>query len=392
MNVPVHGRIWGEQEHANLHEVVDSDWYTAGKWCAAFERKLEEYLGVRDVILCNSGSSANLLAITALDLQPGDEVITTAVNFPTTVNPIIQVGAIPVFIDVKLPQMTADVTQLEAALSPRTRAVILAHTLGYPFDVAEVVSFCDTHGLALIEDWCDALGSRYNGQLVGKFGKASTFSFYPAHQISTGEGGAVATNDPGLAKAIRSSRDWGRDCWCEPGRDNTCGRRFAGDYDHKYTYSRIGYHLAATEFVGALGVAQMERLPGFVSQRMFHHSWLSVSADALDLDDHFDYISGLDDPKDVVSWFGFALICREHVNRNELCRWLDSQGVGNRPVFGGNLLRQPAYHNSTVRVIGDLPNSNIVHDRAFWIGCWQGLNDDQLEYAIEKIAEYVGGA
>ena len=386
MNVPVHGRIWGEAEHANLRQVVDSDWYTAGPWVSAFERRLETYLGVRHAILCNSGSSANLLAVSALDLKPGDEVITTALNFPTTVNPIIQVGGVPVFIDVILPQMTADVSQLEEALSPRTRAVVLAHTLGYPFDVGAVVQFCNTHGLALIEDACDALGGTYHGKQVGQFGQSATFSFYPAHQIATGEGGAVVTNNSGVATAIRSSRDWGRDCWCDPGRDNTCGRRFAGDYDHKYTYSRIGYHLAATEFTGAVGVAQMDRLEDFYDKRRHNHAYLWASAVARCMDDYFvlPEIESSIDP----CWFGFAMICKEPI-RNDLCRWLDSQGVGNRPVFGGNLLRQPAYKGIAHRVIGDLHNTDIVHERAFWIGCWPGLSDNQLEYAIDKIAEYV---
>jgi CDP-4-dehydro-6-deoxyglucose reductase, E1 len=386
VNVPVHGRIWGEPEHANLREVVDSDWYTAGKWCALFEKRLQDYLGVKHAILCNSGSSANLLAVSALELQPGDEVITTAVNFPTTVNPIIQAGAIPVFVDVKLPQMTVDITQLDHALSPRTRAVILAHTLGYPFDVAEVVEFCEKHGLALIEDCCDALGSRYDGVTVGKFGQSATFSFYPAHQIATGEGGAVVTNNSRVATAVSSYRDWGRDCWCEPGRDNTCGRRYAGDYDHKYTYSRIGYHLAATEFTGALGVAQMDRVEEFYAERRYNHAYLGTLATVHDLDQYF-FLPEMENYADP-SWFGFTLISRGDINRNALCQWLDSQGVGNRPVFGGNLLRQPAYKDIPRRVIGSLPNSNIVHERAFWIGCWPGLNDDQLEYAIGKIAEY----
>ena len=389
MNVPVHGRIWGETEHANLMEVVNSDWYTAGPWCAKFEKKLREYLGVRHAILCNSGSSANLLAISMLELQPGDEIITTAVNFPTTVNPILQTGAIPVFIDVKLPQMTADVIQLEAALSPRTKAVILAHTLGYPFDVNEVVAFCHKHDLTLIEDSCDALGGIYHEKLLGTFGQAATFSFYPAHQIATGEGGAVITNNSGRAKAISSFRDWGRDCWCDPGRDNTCGRRYASDYDHKYSYSRVGYNLKMTEFEGALGVAQMDRLPEFVLKRRHNHEYLLALANARGLVEYFrlPVQAAHVEP----SWFGFAFICRDGVDRNELCRYLDSVGVGNRPVFGGNLLRQPAYHDIPRRVIGDLPNSNVVHERAFWIGCWPGLEDDQLEYAIEMIAKYVKG-
>jgi len=389
MIVPVHGRIVGEPERAALRQVADSDWYTAGKWCAQFEKRLRAYLGVRHVSLCNSGSSANLLAISALELKPGDEVITTAVNFPTTVNPIIQAGAIPVFIDVKLPQMTADVSQLEAALSPRTRAVVLAHTLGYPFDVNEVLDFCQKHNLRLIEDCCDALGSKYDGKQTGTFGQSATFSFYPAHQITTGEGGAIVSRSARIDKAVRSYRDWGRDCWCEPGRDNTCGRRYSGDYDHKYTYSRIGYNLKATEFEGALGVAQMDRLPEFVEKRRHNHEYLRALAFERGLSEYF--ILPYQEPHINPSWFGFTLICRGDVARNDLCHYLDSVGVGNRPVFGGNLLRQPAYANIPHRVIGVLPSSNIIHERAFWIGCWPGLENSQLEYAIEMISKYVRG-
>ena len=388
MKVPVHGRIWGEPEHANLRQVVDSDWYTAGAWCAKFEAAIRDYLGVRHVALCNSGSSANLLAISALELKPGDEVITTAVNFPTTVNPIIQAGATPVFVDVKLPQMTVDVSQLDEAYSSRTRAVVLAHTLGYPFDLEPVKQFCEMHNLYLVEDTCDALGSEYNAQKVGTYGDFSTFSFYPAHQVATGEGGAVVARTALRAKIAESYRDWGRDCWCAPGKDNTCGTRFDGEYDHKYTYSHIGYHLAMTEFEGAVGVAQMERLPEFVKQRQENHDFLLYYAEDLGLNEYF--ILPYAEPHVVsVSWFGFAMICEYYVNRNDLCHYLDGAGVGNRPVFGGNLLRQPAYKDIKYRVIGDLPNSNIVHERAFWIGCWPGLETSQLEYAMEMITQYV---
>jgi CDP-6-deoxy-D-xylo-4-hexulose-3-dehydrase len=387
VNVPVHGRIWGEQEHANLREVVYSDWYTAGKWVDHFGSLLAHYLDVRHVALCNSGSSANLLAVSALILKPGDEVITTAVNFPTTVNPIIQVGALPVFCDVRLPSMAVDHHQLETALSPRTRAVVLAHTLGYPFELEAVTDFCHKHGLSLVEDCCDALDTLYNGQAVGTFGDLATLSFYPAHHIATGEGGAVISRLASTDKIVRSFRDWGRDCWCLPGMDNTCGKRFAGDYDHKFVTSRIGYHLAMTEFEGAIGVAQMERLPGFVEKRQYNHAYLLKLAEELELHEYF--ILPYPEPHVSPSWFGFAMISRGEVNRNKLCQWLDSVGVGNRPVFGGNLLRQPAYRDIPRRVIGNLPNSDIVHERAFWIGCWPGLNTDQLEYAMDMITQFV---
>jgi CDP-6-deoxy-D-xylo-4-hexulose-3-dehydrase len=389
LNVPVHGRIWGETEHANLMQVINSDWYTAGPWCARFEKALREYLGVRYVSLCNSGSSANLLAVSTLELEPGDEVITTAVNFPTTVNPILQVGAVPVFIDVKLPMMTADVSQLGEALSPKTRAVILAHTLGYPFELTAVTEFCKLHDLKLIEDCCDALGSEYASKSCGSYGDFATYSFYPAHQIATGEGGAVVAKTAKLGKLAESYRDWGRDCWCAPGHDNTCGTRWSGAYDHKYTYSRIGYHLAMTEFEGAVGVAQVLRLPEFVIKRRRNHALLRALAWTLELDNHFELPYRENHVKP--SWFGFAMICKDGIKRNDLCQWLDSVGVGNRPVFGGNLLRQPAYRDIPRRVIGDLPNSNIVHERAFWIGCWPGLEQPQLEYAMEMIEKYAKG-
>lgn len=389
MIVPVHGRIWGEPEHENLRQVVESDWYTAGKWCARFANKLSGYLGVRHVALCNSGSSANLLAVSALDLRPGDEIITTAVNFPTTVNPILQVGAVPVFVDVTLPSMTVDVSQLEEALSPRTKAVMLAHTLGHPFEAVYVRNFCARHGLKLIEDCCDALGSEYDGRLAGTFGDVATFSFYPAHQIATAEGGAAVCNDDSVFKLLLSLRDWGRDCYCLPGKDNTCGTRWARDYDHKYTYSHIGYHLQMTDFEGAIGAAQMDRLPDFIQKRRENHDFLTMLADDMGLGDYFTL--PYCDPRANPSWFGFALISHGEVKRNDICQWLDKQGIGNRPLFGGNLLRQPAYQSIDCRVIGDLRNSNIVHERAFWIGCWPGLMLDQLYYAIEKIAQYVRG-
>src|SRR5512146_695673 len=268
MIVPVSGKVYGDLEKKYAHEAVEDGWLTEGRWCAEFEKRLREFTGKREVILCNSGSSANLLALAALELQEGDEVITTALNFPTTLNPIIQLGLRPVLVDVKLPEMTADPAQVEAAISSKTRAVILAHTLGVPFD-DRIRQICKEHNLYLVEDCCDALGTQ--GIMQGDF---ATLSFYPAHQITTGEGGAVLTDSPRLAKIARSFRDWGRDCWCATGHDNTCGRRFAGDYDHKYQTSRIGYNLKMTDFQGAIGCAQMERLPGVVRARQYKYLYL----------------------------------------------------------------------------------------------------------------------
>jgi len=292
-----------------------------------------------------------------------------------------------VFIDVKLPQMTVDVSQLEQALSSRTRAVVLAHTLGYPFDLDAVVEFCKQHDLYLVEDCCDALGSIYYAQKVGTYGDFATLSFYPAHHIATGEGGAVISKRATDEKVINSYRDWGRDCWCAPGHDNTCGKRFDGEWDHKYTFSRLGYNLKMTEFEGAIGMAQVDRLLEFIDKRKHNHAYLQKLAEKLGLGGYF--ILPYVEPHISASWFGFAMICRDGVDRNALCRYLDSVGVGNRPVFGGNLLRQPAYRDIPRRVIGDLPNSNIVHERAFWIGCWPGLETSKLEYAMEMIATYV---
>jgi CDP-6-deoxy-D-xylo-4-hexulose-3-dehydrase len=387
MIVPVSGKIIGDAEKANAHAAIDEGWLTEGKWGAEFERKLREFTSRRFVILCNSGSSANLLALSALELEPGSEVITTALNFPTTLNPIIQCGLVPVFVDCTLPQMVADVSQIEAAISPKTRAIMLAHTLGVPFDVEAVLDICKRHNLKLVEDCCDALGT----DSAGKFGDFATYSFYPAHQITTGEGGALTTDNPGLAKIARSYRDWGRDCWCPTGHDNTCGRRYSGEYDHKYTYSRIGYNLKMTDIQAAIGCAQMDKLDAFTTLRRIH--WYHIGSGLFQFGGMDKYFM---EPyyfwkmhKNQPSFFGFSLICNPNIDRNKLTRWLDGQGVHNRPVFAGNVLRQPAYKNIAYRTPFPLTNTDIVHDRAFWIGCWPGLSIEQLDYAVEKIKEGV---
>jgi len=378
--VPVTGKIIGDTEKANAHAAIEEGWLTEGRWGAEFERKLREFTGRREVILCNSGSSANLLALAALELPKGSEVITTALNFPTTLNPIIQLGLVPVFVDVNLPQMTANVEQIEAAVTDKTRAIMLAHTLGVPFDVQAVLQICKRHDLRLVEDCCDALGTKRNG--VGDF---ETYSFYPAHQITTGEGGALATDNPKLAKVARSYRDWGRDCWCPTGHDNTCGRRFDYNPEHKYYYTRIGYNLKMTDIQAAIGCAQMDRLPGFVLDRHRNHAYLRTSIYGHQLEHYFgEFIVTMG-----ASYFGFSLICQPHIDRNNLCRYLDSVGVHNRPVFAGNVLRQPAYKDIEYRAPFALPNTDVVHERAFWIGCWPGLSVEQLDYAVEKIKEGV---
>jgi CDP-6-deoxy-D-xylo-4-hexulose-3-dehydrase len=379
MKTPVHGRITGEEEAGNLLEVVKSRWYTEGKYCKLFADRLGAFLGVRKVILCNSGSSANLLAVSALGLKPGDEVITTALNFPTTINPIIQNGAIPVFVDIS-GNLSVNFDIVERAVTDKTRAIILAHTLGRPFDVVGIKLLCNARNLYLIEDCCDALGSELAGQKVGTFGDMATFSFYPAHQITTGEGGAVVAHTPALAKVVTSLRDWGRDCWCAPGVDDTCHKRFEGNYDHKYTYSRIGYNLKLTDFGGALGAAQMLKLPAFNDTR--ERNYLRMYSKLKSVKG----IRILPPRAERTSYFGFPIILEKPGIRREFQQRLEAVNVQTRLLFGGNLLRQPAYKDIEHRVSGDLTNTNYLHDNAFWIGCWHGLELAQVDYAARAVA------
>jgi CDP-6-deoxy-D-xylo-4-hexulose-3-dehydrase len=378
MIVQVSGKVVGDLEREKLLGAVDDLWLTSGVYCKEFERKLSNFTGKRHVILCNSGSSANLLALSTLELPPQSQVITTALNFPTTVAPILQVGAVPVFIDVELPSMTVDVSLLEQALTPDTRAVMLAHTLGYPLNVNEIRYFCSKHNLKFISDSCDALGTE------GAFeGDLNTLSFYPAHMITTGEGGAVLIDDAKLAKIVESYRDWGRACWCGTGEDNTCGKRFDYELDHKYTYSHIGYNLKMGDFQGALGSAQMDRLPGFIQKRKGNHRYLYEQCMEFRLDKYF-----ILPPNEDHSWFGFTLICKEGIERNKIAKWLDSQGVHNRPVFAGNILKQPGYKKINCGIASGLTNTDIVHYNALWVGCWPGLNKEHLDYTISKLVEY----
>ena len=392
----------------DLLNLVDASldfWLTTGRYAKRFEREFARSLGVRHAMLCNSGSSANLLALTALTspklgerrLLPGDEVITVAAGFPTTVNPIVMNGLVPVFLDVEIPTYNLDVTQLEAALSPRTRAIMAAHTLGNPFDLAAVQEFARANGLWLIEDNCDALGSRYDGQATGTFGDLGTMSFYPAHHITMGEGGCVVTHRPQLKLLVESFRDWGRDCWCEPGEDNTCGTRFDWQlgtlprgYDHKYIFTHIGYNLKVTDMQAAVGVAQLEKLPGFVEARKRNwrllHDGLAPFADMLILPEAT--------PRSDPSWFGFLVTVRPDApfRRNELIRHLDERKIGTRLLFGGNLTRQPAYEHVPHRVVGDLANTDLVMNGSFWIGVYPGLTDEMIEYVLASFAEFVDGA
>jgi CDP-6-deoxy-D-xylo-4-hexulose-3-dehydrase len=380
---------------------VDSSldfWLTTGRFAEKFEREFARIVGVRDARLVNSGSSANLVAVSALTsptlgdrrLKAGDEVITVAAGFPTTVNPIIQNRLVPVFVDVVLPTFDIDVNQLEAARTPRTRAIVLAHTLGNPFDVEAVVAFAKRHDLWLIEDCCDALGSTYNGQHVGTFGDIATVSFYPAHHITMGEGGAVLTNQPALTKLIESFRDWGRDCWCDPGCDNTCGKRFDWQlgglpygYDHKYTYSHIGYNLKVTDMQAAVGLAQLQRLPGFIERRRQNFRKLSERLRGLE---EF-YILPEATPKSDPSWFGYPLAVRPEsgLTRQGVIRELGSRKIGTRLLFGGNLVRQPAYQGAEFRVVGDLAMTDFVMNHVFWVGVYPGLEDAMIDYIAQSL-------
>ena len=400
--VPVSGKVI---DGADVSAVVDSAldaWFTTGRFGETFERDLARFVGVRSASLVNSGSSANLVALSALTspklgdrrLNPGDEVITVAAGFPTTVNPIFQTRLVPVFVDVTVPSYEIDVRQLEAARSERTRAVFLAHTLGNVFDLDAVSAFTRKHNLWLIEDCCDALGSTYRGRNVGTFGDIATLSFYPAHHITTGEGGAVLTDKPALQVLIESFRDWGRDCWCEPGRDNTCGKRFEWKlgslpcgYDHKYIYSHIGYNLKATDMQAALGASQLTKLPEFIARRRanFHHLKTALAG----LEGYLILPEAT--PHSDPSWFGFPIGVREDApfQREDLIRALDANKIGTRLLFGGNLLRQPAYLDCEYRVAGEMCNTDFVMNNVFWVGVYPGLTARMLDFVAETITAFV---
>ncbi len=399
--VPVSGKVIdGEDISAVVDSALDA-WFTTGRWAKDFERKLARFFGLRSASLVNSGSSANLVAFSALtspklgdrQIKPGDEVITVAAGFPTTVNPILQNRCIPVFIDVTLPHYEVDVTRLEQALSEKTKAVMIAHTLGNAFDAEAVSAFCKKHNLWLIEDCCDALGTELNGKKVGTFGDIATVSFYPAHHITMGEGGAVLTDKPALKVLIESFRDWGRDCWCEPGVDNTCGKRFDWQlgtlpcgYDHKYTYSHVGYNLKATDMQAALGVSQIEKLPYFIQRRKENFAYLSA---ALKPAERW-LVLPVATPGCDASWFGFPIAVKPDApfTRDQLTRHLDSKKIGTRLVFAGNLLRQPAYEGWEYRVVGDLANTDYVMNHVFWIGVYPGLSEAMLEYVAETVMQF----
>ena len=401
--IPPAGKLLGVQEIKNMVDAALDGWLTTGRFNAEFERKLAEFIGVKHLITVNSGSSANLVAFNALTspklgaraIQRGDEVIGVAAGFPTTVNPIIQFGAIPVFVDVDPLTHNIDADKIEAAISPKTKAIMLAHSLGNPFNLDKVTAICKKYNLWLVEDCCDALGSTYRGQMVGTFGDIATLSFYPAHHITMGEGGAVFTNHDELKIIAESFRDWGRDCYCQPGRDNTCGKRFCQKlgglpegYDHKYTYSHLGYNLKITDMQAACGVAQLEQAPKFIQARKDNFQFLlqrlSSCAEFLQLPVATEH----SDP----SWFGFPITLKDNapVSRLDLLTFLDQNKVGTRLLFAGNLTRQPSMVNAVYRVSGDLVHTDIVMNQTFWIGVQPALSTDMLEFAAGKIEAYLG--
>lgn len=397
--VPCAGRVFDEEDMVRLVDSSLDMWLTAGRHADEFEREFARKMGVRHALLVNSGSSANLVALSCLTspklgerrLRPGDEIITVAAGFPTTVNPIIQNGLVPVFVDVHVPTYNIDVTQLDDALSDRTRGIMIAHTLGNPFDLGAVTDFARRHDLWLVEDCCDAVGATFEGRGVGTFGDLATVSFYPAHHLTMGEGGAVLTDRPPLKKLAESFRDWGRDCWCAPGVDNTCGKRFEwqlGDlphgYDHKYIYSHIGYNLKVTDMQAALGVSQLEKLDGFVAAR--RRNFDRLRAGLLPLEDCFVLPEAT--PGSEPSWFGFPVAVRPEApfGRAEAVRHLNDRKVATRQIFAGNLLRQPAYRGVEHRRIGDLSNSDFVMNQAFWVGVYPGLSDAMIDSVIDAFA------
>ncbi len=402
--VPVSGRVFDADELLHLVDASLDFWLTTGRYARQFELELARRLGVRHALVCNSGSSANLLAVTALTspklgerrLRPGDEVITVAAGFPTTVNPLVINRLVPVFVDVELGTYNPTPEAIEAAVGPRTRGIIAAHALGNPFQLDEVAEIAKRHGLWLIEDNCDALGATYRGRLTGTVGDFGTLSFYPAHHITMGEGGAVLANRPQLKLLIESFRDWGRDCWCEPGEDDTCGTRFDWQlgtlprgYDHKYIFSHIGYNLKVTDMQAAVGLAQLAKLSEFMAAR--RRNWQLLRDGLAPYEEQL--LLPVPTPESEPSWFGFVITVRDGVpfTRNELVRHLEERKIATRLLFGGNLTRQPAYEHVEFRTVGDLPNSDVVMNNSLWIGCYPGLDESMIAYVVEQFASFFTG-
>ncbi len=400
--VPYGGRVYDEQELLSLVDAALDFWLTAGRFANQFEQDLAEFLEVKYCLLANSGSSANLLAVSALTspklaerrLRPGDEVITTACTFPTTLNPILQNNLKPVFVDIELATYNIKAQDLESAMTEKTKAIFAAHTLGNPLDLGAIVRLVKKYGLWFIEDNCDALGSKYQGTYTGTFGHVATLSFYPAHHITTGEGGAVLTSDEVLRRLVASFRDWGRDCWCEPGHDNTCGKRFGWQlgslpfgYDHKYIYSHIGYNLKITDLQAAIGVAQLKKLPAFIEKRRRNFSLLYQA-----LKEYERYlILPQETPGAEANWFGFIMTVRKDApfTRRDLVDFLDSNKIATRPLFAGNVIRQPAYQDVDYRIHGSLENTDFVMNNTFWIGVYPGLSDEMIAYVLSKFEEFM---
>ena len=405
--VPVSGKVLGAKELQLMVEASLDGWLTTGRFNTMFEERMAKFLGVKHLITVNSGSSANLVAFSTLTspklgeraIKVGDEVIGVAAGFPTTVNPILQFGAVPVFVDVDLATHNIDASKIEAAIGPKTKAIMLAHSLGNPFNAEVITALCRKYNLWLVEDCCDALGATYNDQMVGTFGDIATLSFYPAHHITMGEGGAVFTNNAQLKSIAESFRDWGRDCYCPTGKDNTCDKRFCwtkkdigGDlpdgYDHKYTYSHLGYNLKITDMQSACALAQMDRLEEFIAKRRHNFTYLRNRLQSCVEFFHLPEVT----PNSKPSWFGFPLVLKESsgVQRTDLINYLDNNKIGTRLLFAGNLTKQPYMVGRNYRVSGTLTNTDVVMNQTFWLGTFPGLNDEHLDYIADKIEEFFG--
>jgi len=401
--IPASGKVIGSTELQYMVDASLDGWLTSGRFNRKFEIELAKFIGIKYLITVNSGSSANLVAFSALTspklgkkaIKKGDEVISVAAGFPTTVNPIVQFGAVPVFVDVDLKTHNINTDLIEEAITPKTRAIMLAHTLGNPFNLKKIREICDKYNLWLVEDCCDALGATYNEMHVGTFGDIATCSFYPAHHITMGEGGAIFTNNSELITIAESFRDWGRDCYCDPGCDNTCGKRFSQKlgslpqgYDHKYTYSHLGYNLKISDMQAACGLAQLKRLPGFIKKRNSNFNYLLKRMSTLT--DFLDFTEPTKNSKP--SWFGFPITIKESsiFRRIDLLNYLDQNKVGTRLLFAGNLTKQPSMLGSEYRVVGELPNSDITMNQTFWVGIYPALDVEELNYIAEKIEEFFG--